>query len=102
MQAPMHSTSSSENIPSLVTSLWPMFEFLSDVLENLVAAAKHARNIRANLDVKFSERLAMQHRVVRECFLNLNCFQIEAARNFGNQLVADEAEFILPVEQHRN
>ena len=50
----------------------PDLEPRLEVIENLVAAAQHAGNIRANLDVIFPDRLAAQHRVIQKRFRNLN------------------------------
>ena len=67
----MHSTSSSENWPSGVTSLCPMPSFLLGVLAQLFAADQQAADIGADLHVILPQRLAMQHRVVADHFVHL-------------------------------
>ena len=67
----MHSTSSSENMPSAVTSLWPMPSRFLHVLVELVAAAQQAGDIGADLHVILARGLAVQHGVVAEHFVDL-------------------------------
>src|SRR5438105_4779837 len=69
-------------------------------LEHLVAALEHARHIGADLYVMPAHRLAPQHRVVRQCFLDLHVVQVQPPCDFRDHFVADVAKFILRVHQH--
>ena len=60
----MHSTSSSENWPSAVTSLWPMPSFLQACSYSFVATGEQAADIGADLHVILAQRLRVQHRVI--------------------------------------
>ena len=102
VQAPMHSTSSSENVPDGETSLLPIPSRFLHVLVKLVAAAQHAGNIGADLNVIAPGRLAAQHRVIRERFGDLKSVQVQALRNFLENLIAQETELILGIEHHGN
>ncbi len=63
-QAPMHSTSSSENRPSARDALVADAQLLLEALVDLVAAAQHATDVGADLHVVFARRLEAQHGVV--------------------------------------
>ena len=62
----MHSTSSSENCPSAVTSLWPMPSFLQACSYSSSPPTQQAADVGADLHVILPQRLAVQHRVVAD------------------------------------
>ncbi len=78
------------------------FQAFFGALENIVTATQHASDVGADLDVMLAHRLAMQHRVVGERLFDLNGAEIEASGNFRDHFVADETEFVLRVQQHRD
>ena len=78
------------------------FQALFGSLENVVAAAQHAGDVGADLHVVLAHRLAMQHGVILERFLDLHGAKIEARGDFRDHFVADETEFVLRVHQHRD
>src|SRR5215472_3253479 len=78
------------------------FQAFLGTLEDFVAAHQHASDVGANLHVMLAHGLAMQHRVVRQRFFDLDIVQIQSARDFRNHFVADVAVFVLRVHQHRN
>ena len=71
VQAPMHSTSSSENIPSGSDFVIADFQLLLREFEYLISAAQHARDIGAHLHVIFAGGLAPDHGIVGERFGDL-------------------------------
>src|SRR5579859_2531141 len=78
------------------------FEALFGALQNVVAAAKHASDVRANLHVVLAQRFAAKHGIVGERFFDLHGVKFEAPRYFRDHLVADEAELVLRVHHHRD
>ena len=92
----MHSTSSSEKSPSGVMPLWPTPETVEDV----VAAAQHAADVGADLDVVFADGLEMQHGVVTGDIAHVELGDADAPGHFGNDRVGEIADFVLRIEQH--
>ena len=98
----MHSTSSSEICPSAVTSLCPMPSFWQACSQSLSPSHQQATDIGADLHVILPQRLAVQHRVVGEHFVDLQRRHAHAPGHFVDQFVGDCAHFVLRVQQHRN
>ncbi len=67
-----------------------------------VAAAHHAGNVGADLDVIAPGGLAAKHRIVSQRFGDLQDIEVEALGDFLEDLVAERAELILRVEHHGN
>ncbi len=77
-------------------------EALLQMREHLIAAAQHAGNIGANLDVILADGLAAQHRVISHRLGNLSHVQVEPPRDFSEHVIADESVIILRVHHHRD
>ncbi len=78
--APMHSTSSSENMPVRRDLLVSDAQPLLAVVQNLVAAAQHAADIRADLHVVLARRLGPQHGVVAQHAAHIEVEDVRCAR----------------------
>src|SRR5262249_34639285 len=78
------------------------FEALFGVLQQLCTAAQHTGDIGADLHVVLADGFAVQHRVVSQGLLDLHVVEVEAPRDFGDQLIGDMAEFVLAIHQHGN
>ena len=76
------------------------FEALLGPFKNVVAAAEHAGDVGANLDMVLAHRFAAEHRVVGKRFFDLNGVKFEAFRDFRDHFVADATELILRVHHH--
>ncbi len=77
-------------------------EPLFTMLEKLIAAAKHATDIRAHLHVELANRMRTQHRVVRQHVADIQLTDVQALCDFRNRRIRHIPDFILRVEQHRN
>ena len=75
---------------------------LLNVLEKFVAAAQHAGNIRADLNVVAAFGLAAEHRVIRESLGDFDQIQADALGDFFEHFVAQKSELILRVQHHGN
>src|ERR1035441_5164027 len=82
--------------------LVPDSQFLAGVFVELVAVVQQATDIRAHLHVEFPQRLAVQHRVIREDFVHLQRAHAHAPGHFLDQFVGNMPQLILRVTQHRN
>jgi hypothetical protein len=72
------------------------------VLQDAVAAAEHAGDVRADLQVIFAGGFASQHGVVGQRLGHLQDVQIEPPRDFFDQRIAEVAKLILGKQQHRH
>src|SRR6266851_2192660 len=78
------------------------FEALLGLVEQLIAAAQHARDVGADLHVVLAHGLAAQHGVIRQRLFHLHRAQIEPLRDFRDHFVAYAAVLVLRVHHHGN
>ena len=62
----------------MVTCLWPIPSFFFAVVEDLVAAAEHAGDVGADLDVVLACGLGAKHGVVAEDVADVEVEEVEA------------------------
>ncbi len=96
----MHSTSSSENCAVGRDLLVADAELGLAVVEDLVAAAQHAGDVGADLDVVLAGGLGAQHGVVAEDGADVEVEEVEALGDLLDDGLGDVADLILRVEQH--
>src|SRR5690606_2094800 len=78
-------------------------ELALDVRDDLVRAAQHARDIRADRDLVPSNRLRLEHRVERRDLVHLNRRQIQILRNRVHQRLREiSAVLVLDRMQRRD
>src|SRR6266853_1424834 len=77
-------------------------QLLLRALIQLFTAEQQATDIRAYVDVIFSLRLAVEHRVVANYLVHLDERHIAALSHFLHQLLRDGAGLVLRVDQHRH
>ncbi len=98
----MHSTSSMENCPSAVTPWFSMPSFSAGMFQQLVGVVQQATDVGADLHVILAARLAVQHAVVGNHFVDLQRRHADALGHFLHQFVGDRPDLILRIEEHRN
>ena len=70
------------------------------VVEDLVAAAQHAGDVGADLDVVLAGRDGAQHGVVGEDVADVELEEVEAGGDLVDRGLGDVADLVLRVEQH--
>ena len=72
------------------------------MVQNLFAAAQHAADVGANLNMVFAHGLGMQQGVIADHVADFELGQFGLFCQMCNRVIAQVAEFILRIQQHRN
>src|SRR5580704_14703120 len=72
------------------------------MVEDLVAAAEHARDVGADLHVVLACGFGAEHGVVAEDVAYVEFEEVEALGDLGDYGIGDIADLVLRVEQHRD
>ena len=75
-------------------------ELLLAVVENFVAAAEHAADVGADLNVIFAGRLDAQQRVVADHVAHVELGDADPVGDFGDDRIGEVADLVLRVKQH--
>src|SRR6266852_6201113 len=78
------------------------FEALLGLVQQLIAAAQHARDVGADLHVVPAHGLAAQHGIIRQRLFHLHRAQIQPLRDFRDHFIAYAAVLVLRVHHHGN
>jgi len=77
-------------------------ELLASMFQQLVGIMQQATDVGADLHMVLAARLAVQHAVVGNHFVDLQRRHADALGDFLNQLIGNRPDFILRIEEHRN
>ena len=72
------------------------------MFEDFITTQQQARNVRANLDVMFTDWRPSQHAVESDDFIDFDLGQVQIPGDFGDRLVGQMAKFFLRGQKNRN
>ena len=98
----MHSTSSRVKVPSAVVLPALDAEAVLEVVEQLLAAEEHARDVRAHVDEVVAHRLALEHLVERAGAEHLGRRDVDELGDVRHGVVGDVAVLLLGQVQQRD